>query len=219
MGTHNPPMSSSLILFTSSSRLTAGSFHSWTISSAHACSKTPGSWGSSKSMSAELSILARALATRRPKAPFHCAVELIAISLNLPGRRLYGRFVTGERWVASNSADPGGVILRKRTSSTCCRGNSRIRSLRSSGVTGVCSACESVEGARERGAPGPAIEELIPVALECASVIVSRISLTERTTLSCTTARQEARSLRNAYIRHSGELVAAVLSAGSPLES
>lgn len=130
-------------------------------------------------------MLARALATSLPKAPFHCDVELMAISLNLVGRRLYGKFVTGESCVASNSPEPAGVILRRRTSSTCCKGKSRILSLRSSGVTGMCNACESPEGARERGNPGPCeIEEAIALPFEWASVIVSRISLTERTTLS-----------------------------------
>ena len=122
------------------------------MSSEHACRMTPGSLGSSKSISAALSTLVRAVASSLPNALFQCAVELIATSLNFPEGCLYGRFVTGDRCVASNSAEPAGVIFRNRASSTCCSGRSRILSFRSSGLIVVPDPAESWED-RDGGKP------------------------------------------------------------------
>ena len=182
--THNPPMSSNLTFWAFNSILTVGSFHSLIISSEHAWSMTPASFGASKSISVEPSKLALAVAMSLPKAPFHWVVELIASSLNFP----VFFFTTGDRWVGSNSEDPAGVIFRRRDSSTCCSGRSRILNLRSSGLT-ITFEGRSIGWSSVNGCGGE----------EDDSVMVSRIKRTERTTFNWTTALQDARSLRNAY--------------------
>ena len=182
--THNPAMSSNLTFRAFNNALTVGSFHSLIISSEHAWSITPASLGASRSISVELSKLALAVARSLPKAPFHCVVELMASSLKFPTL-----FFTGDtRWVGSYSEDPGGVIFRRRDSSTCCSGRSRILNLRSSGLT-ITFEGRYIEWLSVKGW---GVEEE-------ASVMVSRMQRTERTTFNWTTAFHDARSLRNAY--------------------
>lgn len=88
--------------------------------------------------------------------------------------------------MGSNSKDPAGVIFWRRDSSTCCSGRSRIFNLRSSGLI------IRFEGTIEWLVDDWGVEEE-------ASVMVSRIKRTERTTFNWTTALHDARSLRNAY--------------------
>ena len=180
--THNPAISSSRCFRADRRALIVGSFQSWIISSAHAWRITPGSLGSSKSISAPLSKLDLGLDRRRLNANFHCEVELTVISFPFAAVPKQGRSVTGNRRVASISEDPAEDKRRRRASSTCCSGRRRIFSRRCSGVSGEKSA----------GGIGELEREFWGV-----SVIVSSMVRMDRATLSCTTALHDAFSARN----------------------
>lgn len=194
---YNPDMSSNLILCICNNCFTVGSFHSFTISSAQAFNTMPGSFGFSQSISAPLSMLSLTEASSFPKATFHWNVEWIVISLNfvVPLRctRPEGNVLRKPRRVASFSIDPVGLSFRIRTSSICRNGRSRILSLRSSSVILGGGGSWSLSGVPMR--EGAAL-------CSWASQIVSRMSITERTMFSWTTARHEARSCRNAYHKY-----------------
>lgn len=132
---YNPAMSWRRSRRACSNSLTVGSFQRVTISSEQACKTTPGSFESLKSMSCVSALDRAVVGISLLNAFFQGVKEFTAISCEpLADRTEYGRLVKEVRWVASKSGDPGGANLRRRASSTCCRGERRILSLRCSEV-------------------------------------------------------------------------------------
>lgn len=148
----------------------------------------------------------------RLKRPFQANWEFTATSLSLKGT-----FVICVSRIASSSVDPGGVSLRISTSSTCSKGTSLSRSFRCSWVRCGTSSSGGVDGGRDTGKERDPMmgDEVGDARMAWTSAMASRITRIDRTTLSRTTARHDARSALNAWEGDKPRLRLTVLEEGS----